>query len=98
MIASNIFCEAFPSPKGFGRFLNCSVISFSFSRISATVSVIFCVLVPVKWFAPNRMLSIHSVLSRSVMHGVLSQNASFCIPPESVRTMVAFFISFNVSW
>lgn len=98
MIAAIIFWEAFPSPKEFGSFLSFSSVSSSFSRISAAVFVIFCGLAPVRLLAPSCSVSGHSVVSRSVMHGVFSQKASFCIPPESVSTRAAFFISFTVSW
>ena len=55
-------------------------------------------LAPVRLLAFSCRVSGHSVVSRSVMHGVFSQKASFCIPPESVRISLAFFISFIVSW
>jgi len=66
--------------------------------IFLAVLIIFCGFVPVRWFAPSCVVSVHSVFLRSVMHGVFSQKASFCIPPESVRMSTAFFISFSVSW
>ena len=98
MIAFIIFWEAFSSPKGFGNFLSFPDISSHFSRILEASLIIFCVFVPTRRFAPRFTVSGHSVFSRSVMHGVFSQKASFCIPPESVRTSAAFFISFIVSW
>ena len=66
--------------------------------ISFVALIIFSLFAPVRWFAPSCTVSVHSVVSRSVMHGVFSQKASFCIPPESVRMSVAFFISFSVLW
>jgi hypothetical protein len=42
-------------------------------------------------------LASHSVLLRSVMHGILSRKASFCMSPESVRKSFAFYIRFSVS-
>jgi len=56
------------------------------------------VFVPTRRLAPRFNVSGHSVVLRSVTHGVFSQKASFRIPPESVRTRAAFFISFIVSW
>lgn len=96
-MVSNIFCEAFPSPKGFGSFCSFLLSCSLFFRISFAVFVIFCGFVPVRWFAPSCVVSVHSVFLRMVMHGVFSQKASFCIPPESVMMSVAFFISFSVS-
>src|SRR5205823_200525 len=37
-------------------------------------------------FAPAYTVSTHSVFARSVTHGMRSQYASFCRPPESVTT------------
>lgn len=97
-MASNIFCEAFPSPNGFGSSFSLLFICSWFFMIPLTVLAIFCGFVPVRWLAFSCIVSIHSVFLRRVMHGVFSQNASFCIPPESVRMSFAFFISFSVSW
>lgn len=47
-MASNIFCEAFPSPKGFGSSSRHFLICFSFFKILFTVLTIFCGLVPVR--------------------------------------------------
>jgi hypothetical protein len=71
LIASSIFCEAFPFQKGFGEFLSFSFISISSAKISAVFSIIFHVSVPVKRFAPSLTVSGHSVVSRSFMHALM---------------------------
>ena len=96
-MALTIFCEVFPSPNGFGSLFNFLVICSWFFMIFLAVLVIFCGFVPVRWLAPSWTVSVHSVFLRRVMHGVFSQKASFCIPPESVRMSFAFFTSFSVS-
>jgi len=81
---------AVPSPKGLVQFVGVfSIFSVACSILSG--------FVPASVFAPVWMVSGRSVLSRSVMHGVLRMHASSCTPPESVRMSCALDCSMRKS-
>ena len=48
-------------------------------------------------FHPASTVSVHSVRSRTVMHGLPAKYASFCTPPESVTIASAFFSRVSIS-
>ena len=77
---SAILSAAWPSPKLFDF-----VPSGLKCWIAWTTS---CVPVPTTAFQPSSIVSIHSVSSRRVMHGIPKKYASFCTPPESVATFL----------
>src|SRR5260370_1321883 len=52
-----------------------------------TASTILAESDPTRVFQPASTVSTHSVSSRMVTQGTPSQQASFCSPPESVRTI-----------
>ena len=56
--------------------------------------VVFSTSIPVKIFQPSLIVSTHSVLFLIVIQGVFNRYASFCVPPESVMTLVAHLINF----
>ena len=56
--------------------------------------VVFSTSIPVNIFQPSLIVSIHSVLFLIVIQGVFNRYASFCVPPESVITLLAYLIKF----
>ena len=61
------------------------------------LDVIFAGSISVMKFTPRSTVSVHSVLSRIITHGVFDQKASFCNPPESVMTTFACLRSASIS-
>ena len=56
--------------------------------------VVFSISIPVKIFQPSLIVSIHSVLFLIVIQGIFNKYASFCVPPESVITLLEYLINF----